>query len=214
MIAPKRKLKKLRALGVADDSFRTALRSKLMAMQPAMERHSRPAVGRYAVIFVAVVFVVVLGMSSYAYASTSVAEGDVLFPVKTTIENFEGVFAKTPDARVKFQTKIAHRRIQETASRLDRHLAPVPATVDTIDEATGQSVQVLQQVTANQSAPDSSRDHVKENLYSSMEDLRTRIQASDLSTEQKTRYLEMLDRRLEQMETLRVRPVRSQLRMR
>jgi hypothetical protein len=209
MIGSKQKLKKLRALGAADDSFRSALRSKLMAMQPTVERHSGPSAVRYVAVFAVLIVMLILGTSSYAYASNAVAEGDRLFPVKTTLENLEGNFANSPEAQVKFQTKIAHRRIQETNYRLARQRAPVPTSVDTIDRATGSSVQVLQQATDEQSATELNRDHVKEELYTSMEELRTRIESSDLSEEQKTRYLDMLDRRLEQIEALRARPDRG-----
>ena len=49
----------------------------------------------------------------YAYNSPNVVNGDILYPVKTTVESFEGLFANTSEEKTEYYNKMATRRIQE-----------------------------------------------------------------------------------------------------
>lgn len=51
--------------------------------------------------------------SFYAYASEGVVEGDILYPVKKSIEKVEETFAKTEEDRTLFYQKMAERRLNE-----------------------------------------------------------------------------------------------------
>ncbi|MDO8622460.1 MAG: hypothetical protein Q7R80_04475 [bacterium] len=94
-----------------DRQIRAAL---LAAPTPAVPVPSwRPSiVPRFALAFAAVL-IAVTSVSGFAYASSGVTRGDVLYPVKRTIERVEGVWQRTPIARVRFHSKLALRRFAE-----------------------------------------------------------------------------------------------------
>jgi hypothetical protein len=57
--------------------------------------------------------VVVMGTGTYAYASPNVADGDVLYPVKRSLESVESRFHRSEISRAQFERRMIRRRIQE-----------------------------------------------------------------------------------------------------
>lgn len=51
----------------------------------------------------------------YAYGNDNITNGDILYPLKRTTENVEGVFATTPEAKSNYYKKMAKRRMRELA---------------------------------------------------------------------------------------------------
>ena len=49
----------------------------------------------------------------YAYNSDSITNGDLLYPLKLSVEKVEVIFARTPERKIDYYNKMAKRRIRE-----------------------------------------------------------------------------------------------------
>ena len=58
-----------------------------------------------------VLLMLLIIVPGYAYASSSVTQGHLLYPVKTAIERVELNLSRTPEAQVKTYEKLAERRL-------------------------------------------------------------------------------------------------------
>lgn len=126
MIFLKFKLNRLRRNSAPDATFKAALRSRLLASNTMLVYRSPMSAFRYA--FAALVLVVVAGFgtTSYAYASPAVTEGDVLYPVKTRVENLEARFHNSPDAKSRFEQRLKDRRFHELQYKLHHRESLTP----------------------------------------------------------------------------------------
>ena len=73
---------------------------------------ARPAF-KYAVVPVVIIFFFILGTGAYAYQSTEVTVEHPLYSVKQGLENVEGRFKFSPEAKANFHLKMMNRRIEE-----------------------------------------------------------------------------------------------------
>lgn len=75
-------------------------------------------------VFALAVFVAIVGVSGYAYASPNVTRGDGLYPVKRTMERVRGSAIRTPVTRVQYHSDLALRRAAELGVLLRERSAP------------------------------------------------------------------------------------------
>lgn len=112
----KRQLKDLRSAATPSRSFKRAL---WMQLKEEMESTSPARVVsrgfRFALAGTLVVaFVFLSGVGTYAYASPTVGDGNVLFPVKRGIEEIQGVAMKFgPEGKEKYNEFLQERRVLE-----------------------------------------------------------------------------------------------------
>ena len=133
----KRQLRKLRRESTPSDAFKDALLSRIVGA-PA------PRVAfRFAAVGVAVV-VLVFGMGTgvYAYESPDVVDGHPLYFVKQKMEDVEGRFATTSEARAHFHAKMMERRMSE-AERIVESQEKLEAVLESATDELDLSVQEL-----------------------------------------------------------------------
>lgn len=199
MIFLKAKIKRLRRESAPEATFKAALRSRLVATEPLIAHRFPTPVWRYAFATTALALVVFFGMSSYAYASSAVAPGDTLYPVKTKLEDLEGSLKHSPEARARFRAKQVDRRAREIAYRL-RHQEPLrPQDVALLAHAMNISVAELRDLSQDQDGRELVKTELKLKLTNSLTEFRTRVELSDLPEEQKDLYLKTIDARLEKI---------------
>lgn len=99
-------------------SFKTSLKKELdnvwnLNHQTKLSWYKLP-VFRFGLIAVCVlIFLASTGTGAYAYSSSNVTEGSLLYPVKKAVEKVEEKIKKTPVAKAKFYLKQIERRESE-----------------------------------------------------------------------------------------------------
>ena len=112
----KKQLKELKKSASPSRKFSSALWTKLSDSydefyQPAPVRS--PFFRFAAVGLTVMILFVTTGAGVYAYESPEVVEGHPLHFMKSGLENVEEQFARSPEQRVRFHTKMMERRIRE-----------------------------------------------------------------------------------------------------
>lgn len=74
------------------------------------------------------------GLSTFAYTSDSITNGNALYPIKRGLEGIERTFAGTPGAQAEYQMKLLSRRLAESRFLTLRGV---------VDEPTNQDVSVV-----------------------------------------------------------------------
>lgn len=74
------------------------------------------------------------GTSAYAYSSSSVTEGSVLYPVKRGIETVRVHFAVTPEDRAVIHLQLYERRLDEAERLSEARALMIQALNDAVDE--------------------------------------------------------------------------------
>lgn len=196
------KFRQLRRESAPDTDFKAALRSRLVVEQPLI-KHTFPVQAmRYAFATASLALILFLSFGSYAYASSAVTEGDTLYPVKTTLEDIEGSFKKSPEARARFHAKIMRRRANEIAYRI-RHGQPLPSQlIDHLAQSMNVTVDELRGLQHDEAGRDLIKTEVKLEVTDALTRLRTEIQLSDMSTVEKTRYLNGIDARIKKVQEI------------
>ncbi len=114
MGSAERQLKKLRKVAKADPGFERALRSELSSSFDELYPALRNSWSRMMVVPVAVAVVfVTMGVGSYAYASPTVTDDHVLYPLKTGIESVESALPRSANGSALFHARMMERRIAE-----------------------------------------------------------------------------------------------------
>lgn len=202
MIFLSSKLKRLRRESAPEAAYKAALRSRLVAGAPVVVYSARTTTWRYAFAASALAVIVLLGTSTYAYASSAVTEGDALYPLKTKIENVEGSFKTSPEAQARFHAKLLRRRMQEMAHQLNHHEPLPPQAIDTLAQALNMSVAELHDLRQDESGRQLVKTEVKAKMTSSLTEFRSKVELSDLPQDQKDRYLEAIDARLNRIQNI------------
>jgi hypothetical protein len=197
MIFLKAKLKRLRRESAPDAAFKAALRSRLVVDQPLIAYRFPVTAMRFAFATSALVLVFCFGLSSYAYASSAVTEGDTLYPVKTTIEDLEGSLKRSPEARARFRARMVDRRVREIAYRLNHDQPLTPAMVESLANVLNMSVGELQELKNDEAGRELAKTELKTKLTNSLTEFRTRVELSNLPEAQKAKYLRAIDLRLD-----------------
>ena len=125
----KKQLKKLRKGSAPADGFKAALWAELDYEFDKV--HPRPSFSFnkfIAMPIAGMAIVTLMGTGAFAYASPAVNSEHTLYPAKMAIENVQGVFYRTPDAKAKYQAQILARRIEETEFQMRN--TKVVASVD------------------------------------------------------------------------------------
>ena len=198
-------VKRLRKDSAPDAAFKANLRSRLVGAPVIAHAFPSPML-RYAMATATLVVVLFFSTSTFAYASSSVAEGDLLYPVKANLEHFEGSLKRTPEAKARFRIRMLDRRIRETTYRL-RHNEPLtPADVRLLSNALSMSVDELKTLRHDEAGRVLAKTELKLTLQTSLIEFRTRIELSDLPDEDKDKYFEMIDVRLEAIDAIPTTP--------
>ncbi|HRH32143.1 MAG TPA: DUF5667 domain-containing protein [bacterium] len=193
------KLRRLRRESAPDADFKASLRSRLVADRPLM-KHTFPVyIMRYTLATASLALIMFLGFGSYAYASTAVTEGDTLYPVKTTLEDIEGSFKRSPEARARFHAKIMRRRAAEIAYRV-RHNEPLPPQlIDHLADSMSVTVDELTKLRHDEAGRELIKTNVKLEVTDALTRLRTEIELSNMGTAEKARYLRGIDLRIQKI---------------
>lgn len=203
MMFLKLKLKRLRRESAPDPAFKAALRARLVApAQPVIAYRFPMPVMRYAFATSALALVLFFGLSSYAYASSAVGEGDALYPVKAKIEEIEGGLKKSPEARARFRARMLDRRIRETVFRIKHNEPLPPQTVHALAHAMNMSVDELRNLSEDEEGRTLIKTELKLQLVSMLTKFRVMIELSDMEDENKDRYLRAIDIRLERIQQI------------
>jgi AraC-like DNA-binding protein len=202
MMFLKLKLKRLRRESTPAPAFKAALRAQLTGTQPLIVHRFPTPMLRYAMVGSALVVMIFFGTTSYAYASSSVTEGDALYPVKTKIETLEAGLKKSPEAQARFRARMLERRAREIVYRL-RHNQPLrPQDIATISRAMNMSVEELKEVSQDQEGRNLVKTELKLRLTNSLTEFRTRVELSDMDQEHKDKYLRLIDMRLRRIQDI------------
>lgn len=193
------KLRQLRRESAPDADFKAALRSRLVVGQTPVKYAFPMTAMRYTFATASLALIIFLSFGSYAYASSSVTEGDALYPVKSTLEGIEGSFKRSPEARARFHAKLMRRRADEIAYRV-RHNEPLPPQlIDHLAESMSVSVDELKALRHDESGRELIKTSVKLEITDALTRLRTEIELSNMGTIEKNRYLHGIDLRLEKI---------------
>lgn len=113
--------------------FRVALREKIDATLPPETRaeHRHVTFRRTAVGLAIALPILFGGTSVYAYSSTSVTEGSVLYPVKRGIESMQLRFRSEPSDLAAYRLELYERRLDEA----ERLLESREAMIETLNAA-------------------------------------------------------------------------------
>lgn len=195
MIFLKYNLNKLRHDSVPNADFKLALRARLVDRNTVTYRVPSSFM-RYSFATAALALIMFLSVSSYAYASSGVTEGDLLYPVKTGIETVEGSFKHTPEAQARFRARMLDRRFREIGYRLRHHQPLLPRDVAMLARYMNMSVDELKALKYDEAGRELAKTELKLKLTNSLTTFRTRIELSDLTEAQKDRYLQAIDLRL------------------
>lgn len=69
----------------------------------------------------------------YAYGNDNITNGNILYPLKRTTENVEGVFATTPQAKTNYYNKMAKRRMRELTALQNKGITDETTIKETND---------------------------------------------------------------------------------
>lgn len=89
----------------------------------------------------------------YAYGNDNITNGNILYPLKRTTENVEGVFATTPQAKTNYYNKMAKRRMRELTALERKGIRDedtIKETNDLIVRASTIALQVPDEVEENE----------------------------------------------------------------
>jgi hypothetical protein len=142
----KRQLKKLSQQGRPSKMFREALWLKLSAEYACLYPQVSICSHRFrfaAAGLSALIIVFTMGTGVYAYESEEVVDGHPLYFVKSSIESVEEGFARTPEARAEFHSRMMARRISEGEHRLSRQPERVEESLEAAADQLEQTVQVF-----------------------------------------------------------------------
>ena len=111
-----------------DNSFKQTLKARLngrfYSQQESQKKEQRPAsrvIWRWKIQFTSIIALVLLSSTTiYAYSRDDVTNGNILYPLKRSVENIEGLFATTPQAQTDYYNKMAKRRMDELTVLQDK----------------------------------------------------------------------------------------------
>ncbi len=140
----KRQLRKLRRESTPSDAFKDALFQRIVGAPEVIPgiRGKYPVLNWAAVGMVVVVLVFGMGTGVYAYESPDVVDGHPLYFVKQKMEDVEGRFANTSEARAHFHAKMMERRMSE-AERIMESQEKLEAVLESATDELDLSVQEL-----------------------------------------------------------------------
>jgi len=98
---------------------------------------------RFTVPVVVLCLFVMTGVGSYAYASPSVTQEHVLFPVKDGMEWMQEVVTRSPSGRAGFHTRMMERRIEEGEYLINHNTVSLPH-IERIDASFAQALSALE----------------------------------------------------------------------
>lgn len=79
------------------------------------------------------------GTGAFAYASPSVSNGTILYPLKRAIEEVEGKFQRTEEEKIVFHSRMMEKRIEETEHLAERGIEDTE-TIEMITNEFNQSI--------------------------------------------------------------------------
>ncbi|MDG1949271.1 MAG: hypothetical protein P8J32_00400 [bacterium] len=147
MFGLKRQLKKLRRQARPSRPFKSTLLKQLSEefeeVYPAHCHHRRMRFATVGMTSLVVVFM--MGTGVYAYESPAVTEGHPLHFLKDGIENVQEGFARTPEERAEFHTRMMERRLEEGERQLPHKPHGVPPTLEEASAHFERVIEVLEQ---------------------------------------------------------------------
>ena len=194
------KFQRLKRQSAPDQAFKAALRARLLDNQPTAVLQPLSFM-RYAMVSAVVALVVVLGTSTYAYASPAVAEGTPLYSLKTGIENIEGSLKQSPEARARFKAKITQRRIKEVVHRLQHHQVPPRELMTNVAHELSLTMTDMHELAQSPEGRTVVRTEIKIKVLDMLNNLKAHIENSALPQEQKDEYQQAITSRIEKIET-------------
>jgi len=174
-------------------SFKKNLKENLMfEFDRKMEAKSKPSfstrlfkVFSHALVTAILMPLLVLGgVSSYAYYSPYVYEGNVLYPIKLSVESVEYSFAKTPSEKAEKKLTFANKRLQEVEAYYDEKKDIDKNTLSKVANYTLSAVMDVKKIS------DASK---KEKLESMVRDFSREQLNVIVSLEDKTKYIAFND---------------------
>lgn len=210
-----RQLKKWRNKTAADEAFKDALWYELDAAFVRMYPSMAAPQWRRMILFpaAAMALVVTMGTGTYAYASPSVTNQSMLYPVKRGIESIEARFYGDAESSASFHVRMMERRIEEGEEQMrvsdvdddalneiaeEMHLSV--SQVAEMKEALERRQDLLVRLQAERDRyehllnraneqQDEKLMERNEKLRNTIEQIRVRVDASELSDEEKGNLL-------------------------
>ena len=172
MTSPKKQFKNLRSTSAPRSEFKKELWSELDSAWNGFYPQSSGFGWKrmVAIPLAALVLFFTTGAGVYAYASPNVTEDTPLYPVKRGIENVEGQFMISPEAKSQFHARMLERRINEAEVRIHRGMIPEDRLIELSDEL-NISVEDLEEAKDD----DELRDEIREEIVDHLEEQKDRI---------------------------------------
>ncbi len=206
MECAEKQLKKLRKSAKADRRFQRDLWIQLSNTFDQEYPALRVNWSRFVAVpaAVAVVFVT-MGVGSYAYASPSVTDEHMLYPIKTGIERVEAVWPRSENGTAQFHARMMERRIAEgevmirgegvPPEHLEGIMGEFTLSIDHLEQAEDQETdrepvikQLMTQTVRYEYLIEAHVDEPPVDLFT----LRSLIEGSELSAEEKELLLEQI----------------------
>ena len=206
-----RQLKRWRNKTAPDEAFKEALWYELDAAFVRMYPSMTAPQWRRMILFpaAAMALVVTMGTGTYAYASPSVTNQSMLYPVKRGLESIESRFHGDPEGCASFHVRMMERRIEEGEEQMRVNDVDVDSLTDIAEEMHVSVSQVAEMKEAferrqallvrlqaereryeyllnraNQAQHEKLMEH-NEKLRNTIEQIRVRVDASGLTDEEK-----------------------------
>jgi chromosome segregation ATPase len=111
------------------------------------------------------------GTGAYAYSSSSVTEGTLLYPVKQNLENMEEKIQLTPEAKARFYLKKIERREAEVAqmNKKQKLTDKITKVQDKIEQAEDNLANVGKILEEKRSGDSRLREEIKQRLEKRIE---------------------------------------------
>jgi hypothetical protein len=204
MIWLKLKLRKLKSESKPDKTFTIALKHELLTGKGQAPVYRTTVIFRYALAPIALALILGVGTTSYAYASPSVCNGNILFPLKSGVEHMERtVFYASPQAQVKYQVKTFARRADEVNYAID-HGAPAIVILRKVPEEftiTKQRIAGYRKAQHEEEERESEeRQEMEDRAENILMDFRRKIEKAPIEEHEREQVLFLIDQRLAQIE--------------
>ncbi len=204
MIWLRLKLRKLKSESKPDQTFTIALKRELLSKQGQAPVYRTTVIFRYAFAPIALALILGVGTTSYAYASPSVCNGNILYPLKSGVEQVERtVFYASPQAQVKYQVKTLERRADEVNYAID-HGAPAIIILRKVPEEftiTKQQIAGYRKAKQEEVEQESKeRQEMEDRAENVLMNFRHKVERAPIREDEREQVLFLIDQRLGQIE--------------
>lgn len=195
------KILKMRRDSAPSTEFKLELRAELLERINGTQIYRTTPLFRYALAPLALALLLGVGTTSYAYASPSVSEGHVLYPLKNGVENVEKNFYRTPEAKVYYQVRVLHRRADEAHYMIERG-HPSFIILERVPQAFVLTEEQLEAAKEEMRLQEEQRREARDDAKRVLKEFREKVENANIDGTEKVKILEQIDAHLRVLESV------------